>query len=176
MRIGKLCAAVRWGLLAGVAIAAVSAPAAFASDGADDGAARGARVRVITREELASAGYISVADVLQRLPQFGSARGPTFNGFGDGEHHVDLRDLGDARTLVLVNGRRWVASLDGGADLTAIPFGAVDRIEIDTVGDSARAGTGAIARGAVRCATSSGRNSACRGPRSSRQCGGTSAR
>ena len=143
MRIRKLCVAVRCGLLAGVVSAAAS-PAAFARDDAEDGAARDARVRVITREELASSGFVTVADVLQRLPQFGAARGPTFNGFGDGEHHVDLRDLGAARTLILVNGRRWVASLDGGVDLTAIPFGAVDHVEIDTLGDGARAGSSAI--------------------------------
>jgi iron complex outermembrane receptor protein len=143
MRLTELCAGVRWGLLIGVAVAA-SAPPAYADD-ATASVARNARVRVITRAELEHAGYVTIADVLQRLAWAGQAANPLFNGGGNGEHWIDLRDIGAVRTLVLVDGRRWMPGLEGPVDLTAIPFAAVERIEITPVGDGARDGSGAIA-------------------------------
>jgi outer membrane receptor protein involved in Fe transport len=52
---------------------------------------------------------------------------------------LDLRNLGTDRTLVLVNGRRHVASYPGTAsvDVNTIPMALVDRVEVLTGGASA---------------------------------------
>ena len=64
-----------------------------------------------------------------------------------GASFADLRGLGDSRTLVLVNGKRMVNNpyLAAAVDLNAIPFGAVERIEVLTDGASAIYGSDAIA-------------------------------
>lgn len=61
-------------------------------------------------------------------------------GFGSaGLNLLDLRNLGEDRTLVLVNGRRHVAGLPGSAavDINTIPTDLVERIDILTGGTSA---------------------------------------
>lgn len=58
---------------------------------------------------------------------------------GTGLSLLNLRNLGYARTLVLVDGRRHVASLPGTAavDVDTIPIALVERIDIQTGGASA---------------------------------------
>ena len=60
---------------------------------------------------------------------------------------VDLRDLGSDRTLVLVNGRRYVAGIPGSTavDLNTIPTDFIERVEILTGGASAAYGSDAVA-------------------------------
>ena len=60
---------------------------------------------------------------------------------------VNLRNLGDARTLVLVNGRRFVAGIAGTSivDVNDIPADFIDRVEVVTGGASAIYGSDAIA-------------------------------
>ncbi len=43
---------------------------------------------------------------------------------------ISLRNLGSARTLVLVNGRRWTTGLDGSVDLNTIPTAMIERIDV----------------------------------------------
>ena len=88
----------------------------------------------------------SLDELLQRLPSVYIDRSARLNSGGDGSARVALRNLGNARTLVLVDGRRQVAGgIDGGVDLNAIPIAAVQRIDIYAGGDSARHGEGAVA-------------------------------
>lgn len=58
-----------------------------------------------------------------------------------------MRNLGSNRTLVLVNGRRWVGGtgLGGAVDLNTIPTAAVERIEVLKDGASTIYGSDAIA-------------------------------
>jgi iron complex outermembrane recepter protein len=77
----------------------------------------------------------------------------------DGADHIDLatlRGLGPDQTLVLINGKRrhqtaFVAVFgtrgrgNSGTDLSAIPIGAIDRVEILRDGASAQYGSDAIA-------------------------------
>ena len=63
-----------------------------------------------------------------------------------GLNTVDLRNLGEARTLILVNGRRHVGGSAGSptVDISMIPSQLVDRVEIVTGGASAVYGSEAI--------------------------------
>ena len=101
-------------------------------------------VTVITREELIISGNTDVGAFLQSMPSAsGSPIGTTTNNGGDGSVRVDLRGMGSARTLSLVNGRRTV---DGG-DYQTIPTNMIVRVEILKDGASAVYGAGAVAGG-----------------------------
>jgi iron complex outermembrane receptor protein len=102
-------------------------------------------VFVLERAQLERTGLVSVGDILQELTAHGAALNTTFNNGGDGSTRVDLRNLGDNRTLVLVNGRRWITGLDGGVDLNSIPLAVIERIEVLKDGASAIYGSDAIA-------------------------------
>ncbi|HET9483770.1 MAG TPA: TonB-dependent receptor [Xanthomonadales bacterium] len=113
------------------------------------GAAHGAPVAppmlVIGRERIDRSGLVSLGDFLQQLPMSGAAVNTKYNGGGDGSTQVDLRDFGSQRTLVLVDGQRFIQGLGGAVDLNAIPLAAVERIEILGGGASAHYGADAIA-------------------------------
>src|SRR3546814_19723425 len=84
------------------------------------------------------------------MPQVGIGTSRTNSNFltaANGVATVDLRNLGESRTLVLVNGRRFVAGLAGtsAVDINNIPTDFVERIEIVTGGQSAVYGSEAIA-------------------------------
>lgn len=102
---------------------------------------------VLTREDIAAQGLTSVGDVIQNLTANGSTLNTTFNNGGNGETRVSLRNLGSSRTLVLVNGKRWVGGtgLGGAVDLNTIPAVAIDRIEVLKDGASVIYGSDAIA-------------------------------
>jgi outer membrane receptor protein involved in Fe transport len=75
-----------------------------------------------------------------------------------GTTRLGLRSLGASRTLVLVNGRRWVPGgngADAAADLASIPSAVVERVEILTGGASALHGADAVA-GVVNVVTRRG--------------------
>ena len=101
----------------------------------------------LSREDIQAQGLTSVGDVIQNLTANGSALNSTFNNGGNGETRVSLRNLGSNRTLVLVNGRRWVGGtgLGGAVDLNTIPTAAVERIEVLKDGASTIYGSDAIA-------------------------------
>jgi iron complex outermembrane receptor protein len=101
----------------------------------------------LNREEIQAQGLTSVGDVIQNISANGSTLNSTFNNGGNGETRVSLRNLGSNRTLVLVNGRRWVGGtgLGGAVDLNTIPTAAVERIEVLKAGASSIYGSDAIA-------------------------------
>src|SRR5687768_74944 len=102
-------------------------------------------VFVLEREDLQKSGLATIGDILQDLSTNGAALNTTFNNGGDGTTAVDLRDLGTNRTLVLVNGRRWVTNLNGFVDLNTIPVSIIERVEVLKDGASAIYGSDAIA-------------------------------
>jgi len=107
-------------------------------------------VTVITGDGLVDAGVVNVGDLLHKLPStaVGSAPETTNNTiFASGLNNTDLRGLGSNRTLVLVNGRRFVAGAPGSSavDLNNIPTAMIERMEITTGGASAVYGSDAIA-------------------------------
>lgn len=102
-------------------------------------------VLVLEREELQRTGLTNLGDILQQLPQHVADLNTDVNNGGNGETRVDLRNLGAGRTLVLLNGHRYVTALDGAIDVASIPLSIVDRVEVLTDGASAIYGSDAIA-------------------------------
>lgn len=109
-------------------------------------------VLVLDRSDLLKTGLTNLGDILQQLPIHGSAINSDWNNASEGagggirgETRVSLRSLGSNRTLVLLNGRRFVTSIDGGIDVATIPVAIVQRVEILTDGASAIYGSDAIA-------------------------------
>jgi outer membrane receptor protein involved in Fe transport len=107
-------------------------------------------VVVISSETIRSAGNVTIEETLNEMPQLASDNTSSVNsGGGSGILTADLRGLDAVRTLVLVNGRRFVpADSRGLTDLSSIPDALVERVEIVTGGASAVYGSDAIA-GAV---------------------------
>ena len=104
-------------------------------------------VFTMSREDIKAQGLTSIGDVIQNITANGSTLNSTYNNGGNGETRVSLRNLGSQRTLVLINGRRWVGGtgLGGAVDLNTIPTSAVERIEVLKDGASAIYGSDAIA-------------------------------
>jgi iron complex outermembrane receptor protein len=110
-------------------------------------------VQTITRAEIERSGATSVADLIQSLPsmQGFTNEGASVGGGGNGFSGASLHNLGETRTLVLLNGRR-LANFAGqvltgalaGIDLNTIPISAIERIEILADGASALYGADAI--------------------------------
>jgi outer membrane receptor protein involved in Fe transport len=117
-------------------------------------------ISVVDKEKLAGAGLTNVGDVLQKIPAQGNAINAQNNNGGDGSTRIDLRSLGTARTLVLLNGRRVVASglgADASVDFGTIPLAMIERVEVLKDGASAIYGSDAIA-GVVNVITRSNMN------------------
>src|SRR5688572_26341959 len=111
-------------------------------------------VQILRKEDIARSGATSTTDLLQRLPaiQGSFSESSSVGGGGGGLTTVSIHNIGDARTLVLLNGHRLAQfggqSLTGfGAamDLNAIPISAIERVEILTDGASALYGADAVA-------------------------------
>ena len=107
-------------------------------------------------------GLSAIADVLQRIPSSSgglntkvNASGnlgnpPDGGGVGAGSATIDLRYLGTNRTLVLVDGLRFVngtsaSGIPGSVDLNTIPANMIERVEVLQAGASPLYGSDAIA-------------------------------
>lgn len=109
-------------------------------------------VNSITAAEIHMTGGVSIGDSLNDIPglanTFSQANSTRFLGTA-GLNLIDLYNLGTQRTLVLVNGRRHVASdvLNNAVstDINTIPSDLIERIDIVTGGQSAIYGSDAIA-------------------------------
>ncbi len=100
---------------------------------------------VLERSDLLRTGLAGVADIVQSLiVANGQTLNRNINNGGSGELRVNLRSLGANRTLVLVDGQRWVSAIDGAVDLSVIPLALVERIEVLKDGASAIYGSDAI--------------------------------
>ncbi len=125
----------------------------------------------VDEQAIARTGLSSIADVLQRIPSSAGGLNTKFNnsgnfgnppdggGVGAGSAAIDLRYLGAKRTLVLVDGLRYVsgASASGipaSVDLNSIPDVMIGRVEVLQSGASPLYGSDAIA-GVVNIITKS---------------------
>lgn len=104
-------------------------------------------VTVLDSQELTLAGTQNVETTLQESPQFvGNLYNSAGNGQNMGVAALNLRGLGERRSLTLVNGRRWtVTGTSNLTDLNTIPAALVKRVEVVTGGSSAVYGSDAIA-------------------------------
>ena len=101
---------------------------------------------VVSSEQLAETGTVTIDSILNEMPQVMPGWTNSSNFPGTGTATVDLRGLGARRTLVLVNGKRYIPTTgDGVVDITGIPTAMVDRVEVMTGGASAVYGSDAIA-------------------------------
>lgn len=106
-------------------------------------------VTVISSDFITKSGFTSVQEILSMQPAAaGMSLGSTSNNGSGGSATVNLRGMGTQRTLVLLNGRRMVASgtgADSSVDLNTIPVSMIQTIEILKDGASAVYGSDAIA-------------------------------
>jgi iron complex outermembrane receptor protein len=119
-----------------------------------------APVSILNKADLDAAGKASIGEVLQNLVTQSNAINVQVNNGGDGSTRVNLRGLGTARTLVLLNGRRHVYGgngADASVDLNAVPFAVIERVEVLKDGGSAIYGSDAVA-GVVNVITRRGFN------------------
>lgn len=110
---------------------------------------------VMSQEDLERSGQTTLVDALRALPENfggGAAEGANTTGAdrlsrnGGYGTALNLRGLGNNATLVLVNGRRVAASgaFSDFVDISTIPTGAVQRVEVLLDGASAVYGSDAV--------------------------------
>ncbi len=183
IKLGKSTGVALLALAAGMC--AVPAQAQQTTDGAatDDIVVTGSRIRhspvdqdkpIVTVDEaaIAKTGLTAIADVLQRIPSAagglntkvnnaGNIGGPPDGtGVSSGSAEIDLRYLAAKRTLVLVDGLRFVnGSAAGGipasVDLNELPVNMIERVEVLQSGASPLYGSDAVA-GVVNIITKQG--------------------
>jgi iron complex outermembrane receptor protein len=155
-----LANSVRFALISGAAATAFAAPTVYAAD--EDSAEKverisvtGSRIKrtdmesaqpvaIVTREDLQASGLTNVGDYLNTMTSGAAAINTQSNNGGDGSTRLSMRNLGEGRVLVLVNGRRWVND-NGSVDLNTIPSTIIKRIEVLKDGAAAVYGSDAIA-------------------------------
>ena len=111
-------------------------------------------VQVLKREDIERTGATSTVDLLRRLPAVQGSTGESASVGGStyGFSGVSIHNVGETRTLVLLNGHRLalfggqtLTGFAAGMDLNALPVSAIERVEILTDGASALYGADAIA-------------------------------
>lgn len=108
-------------------------------------------LQIVDSKEIDDSGVSNIQEVLLENPVFGtpalSRTNSNFLTSSAGVTTIDLRDLGSDRTLVLVNGRRFVAGVPGTAtvDLNMIPTQFIERVDVLTGGASSVYGSDAVA-------------------------------
>lgn len=109
----------------------------------------------ISRADIERSGYVDVGNVVRSLPQnFSAGNNPQVyvpNTPTQGDVNIDggsspnLRGLGPASTLTLVNGHRLGSDGPVGApDISLIPVAAIERIDVVTDSSSAAYGSDAV--------------------------------
>lgn len=113
-------------------------------------------VTFVGQEQIAREGTTNIAEILNEIPAFRAQSSPSTTAIfvsNLGASTADLRGLGGNRTLVLIDGRRVVASTVAGGsftpantvDLNLVPASLLSRIEVVTGGASAAYGSDAVA-------------------------------
>ncbi|MBO9581872.1 MAG: TonB-dependent receptor [Sphingobium sp.] len=111
---------------------------------------------VLGGDQMARQGTSNVAQLLNEIPAFRAQSSPATSAIyvsNLGASTADLRGLGGNRTLVLIDGRRVVASTVAGGsftpanlvDLNLVPTSLLQRAEVVTGGASAAYGSDAVA-------------------------------
>lgn len=115
----------------------------------------------INYSDIEDTGLTNLGDALRQLPITGSAINSQFNvpgnsgfpqdgsGIGAGAVNLSIRNVDAKRTLVLVDGRRWIAGasasgVPSAVDLNTIPDNVIERVEVLQDGASAIYGSDAI--------------------------------
>ncbi len=104
-------------------------------------------ITVVTKQAMLNMGITDVSTALRRLPALtGNTSNNQSSSGATNIQTATLRGIEATNTLILVNGRRLVGSnADGLVDLSAIPFEAIQEIQVLKDGASAIYGSDAIA-------------------------------
>ena len=113
-------------------------------------------VTVVGEAQIARQGATNIAQILNEIPAFRPQSTPSTSAIfmsNLGASTADLRGLGGNRTLVLIDGRRVVASTVAGGsftpantvDLNLVPATLLSRVDVVTGGASAAYGSDAVA-------------------------------
>lgn len=103
-------------------------------------------ISTVTSEQIQARGDVNVEQILNQLPQVVPGLSANSNNPSNGSATVDLRGLGASRTLVLVNGHRFIPyDKSNAVDLNSIPASLIERVEVVTGGASAVYGSDALA-------------------------------
>jgi outer membrane receptor protein involved in Fe transport len=145
----------------GASLAFMPVQSAFAEDDLEEVIVTGSFIRgtpedaalpvdVLNRDDLEDVGNPSIVEMIRNLGMTSGNLGETnqFDARGgqgnEGVATVNLRGLGGARTLVLLNGKRHVATEGNGVDISVMPSTAIGRVEILKDGAAALYGSDAI--------------------------------
>ena len=159
-------------LVLGLAIAPADIARAQQAEAMEEVVVTGSRIRrnpldepvaimEIGKGDIEQTGVTNLGDALQQLPITGSAVNSKFNvpgnsgfpqdgsGIGAGAVQLSIRNLSAKRTLVLVDGKRWIAGasasgVPNAVDLNTVPDNVIERVEILQDGASAIYGSDAI--------------------------------
>jgi outer membrane receptor protein involved in Fe transport len=101
-----------------------------------------APITTVGNADIKAQGVTRIEDLTNSLPQVFAGQGSSINNAANGTATVNLRNLGAARTLVLIDGRRAQPTP---ADLNFIPSALVQRVDVLTGGASATYGADAVA-------------------------------
>lgn len=150
-------------MIAGFALAGLAAPAMAQTTPTDQASAVGdvvvtgsrvvrqdyvanSPISTVSAEQIQARGDVNVEQILNQLPQVVPGLSANSNNPANGAATVDLRGIGPSRTLVLVNGRRFVPyDKSNAVDLNSIPASLIERVEVMTGGASATYGSDALA-------------------------------
>ena len=109
-------------------------------------------VKVIDADDIEGVGAVNMGDLLNKIPAIvgdTTSASSNISGQDSGLNTVALRNLGSSRTLVLVDGKRYVSGMSVasgyGVDLNTLPTTMIQRVEILTGGQSAAYGSDAVA-------------------------------
>ena len=111
-------------------------------------------VQILTREDIQRSGATSTEQLLKQVTATSQLGASTVAGTGAGGGQggnssvstISLRGLGQARTLVLINGRRSAPANNGNSvDIASIPLAMIDRVEVLKDGASSIYGSDAVA-------------------------------
>ncbi|MEM8936102.1 MAG: TonB-dependent receptor [Pseudomonadota bacterium] len=148
-----------------IALAAFAAPTtgalaqdAAADQGGDNIVVTGSRIErsaltsptpvtSIGEQQIETDRSVVIEDIFIRLPQAGGGANATGAAVGDslGSSTIDLRGLGQNRTLVLVNGTRAVPfSFRNAVDTNTLPTGLIKSVDVLTGGAAAIYGADAV--------------------------------
>ena len=153
----QVASAVRRALVMGALTAAGATPA-LAQENLGEIVVTGSRIRSanlesttpvtqVTAADVVTQGVTRIEDLVNQLPQAFAAQNVTVANGSTGTATLNLRGLGSARTLVLVDGRRmpYGGVTNSAADINQIPTQMVERVDILTGGASAVYGSDAVA-------------------------------
>jgi iron complex outermembrane recepter protein len=153
----QVASAVRRALVMGALTAAGVTPA-LAQENLGEIVVTGSRIRSanlesttpvtqVTAQDVVTQGVTRIEDLVNQLPQAFAAQNVTVANGATGAATLNLRGLGDARTLVLVDGRRlpYGSTNSSAADINQIPTQMIERVDVLTGGASAVYGSDAVA-------------------------------